>query len=185
MCNLGVLPRLLCLQICLSPPLQYYLCVPLLCIHLRTDLSPSSISSCFDYSQFPLWDFPKLASIRSWGCCLPPPRCKGARAAVLPFPQSSLQGGWTYGFLFPPTYCKIAPFPPKLPPAHLINFLSTAPVGVTSFPLKGLIQKLCSPGLGFPLFLSLPSSLKQSVPQFLQHGFFGKINVRTELLCVA
>lgn len=52
-CNLGVLPRLLCLQICLSPPLQYYLRVPLPCIHLRTDLPLSSISSCFACSHFP------------------------------------------------------------------------------------------------------------------------------------
>lgn len=167
MCNLGVLPRLRCLQICLSPPLQYYPCVPLPCIHLHTDLLPSSISSCFDYSHFPLQDFPKLGSLRSWGCCPPPLRCKGPRAAALPSPQSRLQDEWTYGFCFSFHLLQNSPFPSKASPAHPINFLSPAPVGLTSFPLKGLIQKLCSPGLGFLLFLSLPSSLKLSVPQFL------------------
>lgn len=48
-------------------------------------------------------------------------------------------------------------------------------VEVTYLPMKDLTQKLCYPGLGFPLFLSLLSSLKLSMPQFLHHGFFRKM----------
>lgn len=43
---------------------------------------------------------------------------------------------------FPQSYCKIAPFSPKPPPAHLINFLSAAPAVVIYFLLKGLNLKL-------------------------------------------
>lgn len=47
---------------------------------------------------------------------------------------------WT--LFFPQSYCKLAPFSPKPPPAHLINFLSTAPAVVIYFLLKDLNEKL-------------------------------------------